>query len=59
MSKRNLEGVTCYVPPEIRQKLEAWAKAEDRSVSYLVARLIIDAVNQRELGEGKQEGQGK
>lgn len=50
MGRRQLDAVTAYLPTEIKQKLEAWAKSEDRSVSYLVARLITEAV---EVKEGK------
>jgi predicted transcriptional regulator len=48
MGKRQLDAVTAYLPTEIKQKLEEWAKEEDRSVSYLVARLITEAVLDRE-----------
>ncbi|WP_199295629.1 CopG family transcriptional regulator [Trichocoleus sp. FACHB-591] len=48
MGRRQLDAVTAYLPTEIKQKLEAWAHSEDRSVSYLVARLITEAVEAKE-----------
>jgi predicted transcriptional regulator len=48
MGKRQLDSVTAYLPSEIKQKLEAWAHSEDRSVSYLVGRLIVEAVEAKE-----------
>ena len=48
MSSSKGESVTTYVPPEIKRKLEAWAKDEQRSISFLVAQLIANAVNERE-----------
>ncbi|MEP0872998.1 CopG family transcriptional regulator [Trichocoleus desertorum AS-A10] len=48
MGRRQLDAVTAYLPTEIKQKLEAWALSEDRSVSYLVARLITEAVEAKE-----------
>ncbi|WP_242032928.1 hypothetical protein [Oscillatoria sp. FACHB-1406] len=43
-----LEVVTTYIESEVKQKLEEWAKGEDRSVSYIVARLIKKAITERE-----------
>ncbi len=48
MSSSRGESVTTYVPPEIKRKLEAWAKKEQRSISFLVAQLIINAVGEDE-----------
>ena len=48
MSSSRGESVTTYVPPEIKRKLEAWAKKEQRSISFLVAQLIVNAVNDQE-----------
>ena len=45
------ESVTTYIPAEVKEKLVKWAKEEDRSVSYLVARLIVKAVEEREKGQ--------
>ncbi|MBE9117393.1 CopG family transcriptional regulator [Lusitaniella coriacea LEGE 07157] len=43
-----LEVVTTYIESEVKQKLEKWAKGEDRSISYIVARLIEKAIEERE-----------
>jgi predicted DNA-binding protein len=40
--------VSVYVPQEAKEKLEAWAEEEDRSVSYIVGRLIAEALEARE-----------
>lgn len=44
--------VSVYVPQETKERLEAWAEEEDRSVSYIVARLITEALEAK--GEQKQ-----
>ncbi|OYE01309.1 hypothetical protein CDG79_30380 [Nostoc sp. 'Peltigera membranacea cyanobiont' 232] len=43
-----MESVTTYVQPDIKRKLEEWAQEEERSISYLVAKLITEAVNERD-----------
>ncbi|MFB2772673.1 ribbon-helix-helix protein, CopG family [Pelatocladus sp. BLCC-F211] len=45
--------VSVYVPQDIKEKLEVWAKEEDRSVSYIVGRLIIEAIEVRESKKKK------
>lgn len=40
-----------YLKPEIHEKLKAWAESEDRSMSYLIARIVAEAV---ETKEGKK-----
>ncbi|NJN59546.1 MAG: CopG family transcriptional regulator [Leptolyngbyaceae cyanobacterium SL_5_9] len=45
--KTDLDRVTAYVPPEWKQELEEWAEAEERSVSWLVSKLIGSALQQR------------
>ena len=45
------ESVTTYIPADVKEKLMKWAKEEDRSVSYLVAKLIVKAVEEREKGQ--------
>ncbi len=54
-----MESVTTYVPPEIKRNLEKWAKEEDRSISYLVARLITKTVNERYPQESSSPEKGK
>jgi hypothetical protein len=41
------EGVTTYIPPEVKRELEVWASEEERSVSWLVGKLLEEAVKQR------------
>jgi hypothetical protein len=45
--KTDLDRVTAYVPPEWKQELEEWAEAEERSVSWLVSKLIGSALQER------------
>ncbi|PSB17797.1 CopG family transcriptional regulator [filamentous cyanobacterium CCP1] len=45
--KTELDRVVAYVPPEWKQELESWANAEERSVSWLVAKLIDKALKER------------
>jgi type IV secretory pathway VirB10-like protein len=40
--------ISVYVPQEIKERLEKWAGEEDRSVSYIVGRLIVDALDTRD-----------
>ncbi|MBD1996613.1 CopG family transcriptional regulator [Leptolyngbya sp. FACHB-541] len=45
--KTDLDRVTAYVPPEWKQELEEWAEAEERSISWLVSKLIGSALQER------------
>ncbi|MEP0889695.1 hypothetical protein NDI52_23820 [Leptolyngbya sp. PL-A3] len=45
--KTDLERVVAYVPAEWKEELEAWAEAEERSVSWLVSKLIDRALQER------------
>jgi molybdopterin-guanine dinucleotide biosynthesis protein A len=54
--------VSVYVPQETKEKLEAWAEEEDRSVSYIVGRLITESLEAREKqppASGTRGGKGK
>jgi predicted transcriptional regulator len=60
------ESVQTYVSPEIKRKLEEWAAEEQRSISFLVAQILIDAIATREAenkpsasGTSKGKGGGK
>ena len=46
--KTDLERVVAYVPPEWKQELEQWAALEERSVSWVVAKLIDRALQERQ-----------
>ncbi|MBW4684713.1 MAG: CopG family transcriptional regulator [Komarekiella atlantica HA4396-MV6] len=45
--KTDLDRVVAYVPSERKKELEEWAEAEERSVSWLVAKLIDQALQER------------
>jgi hypothetical protein len=45
--KTDLDRVTAYVPPEWKQELEEWAETEERSISWLVSKLIGNALQER------------
>ena len=45
---RDKSLISVYVPQEVKERLEEWAGEEDRSVSYIVGRLITDALDIRE-----------
>lgn len=48
MGRANIESVTAYVSPDTKNLLAQWAKEEKRSVSFLIAQLIEDAVKNRQ-----------
>jgi len=45
--KTLLSGVTTYISPELKVELEAWAQEEERSVSWLLAKLIENKLQER------------
>lgn len=45
--KTDLERVVAYVPSEQKKELEEWAAAEERSVSWIVSKLIDQALQER------------
>jgi predicted RNA-binding protein len=52
--KTELDRVVAYIPPKWKKELEAWAEKEERSVSWIVAKLIDRALQERqELEESK------
>ncbi|HEY9872140.1 MAG TPA: hypothetical protein V6D12_01825 [Candidatus Obscuribacterales bacterium] len=44
---RQNEGVIAYISPDLKRELESWADEEERSVSWLVGKLIEEAVKTR------------
>lgn len=52
--RRKSDLLSIYVKPEVKARLEKWAEREERSVSWLVAKLIDQA-----LAEGKDGGKGE
>lgn len=45
--KTLLSGVTTYISPESKAELEAWAQEEERSVSWLLGKLIENKLQER------------
>lgn len=45
--KTELDRVVAYVPPEWKKELEQWALKEERSVSWVVSKLIDKALQER------------
>jgi hypothetical protein len=48
---RQSEGVIAYISPELKKELESWALDEERSISWLVGKLIEEAVKARKKEE--------
>jgi len=53
--RRKTEAIAVYIKKEIKEELEQWAEEEDRSVSYLVAKLIEKALEERKVNKNKKE----
>ena len=45
--KTSLAGVTTYIPPEWKKELEEWAQEEERPVSWILLKLIGNALAER------------
>ncbi len=45
--KTDLDRVVAYIPSEWKKELEEWAKEDDRSVSWVVGKLIDKALQER------------
>ncbi len=45
--KTSQAGVTTYIPPEWKKELEEWAQEEERSVSWILLKLIGNALEER------------
>ncbi|MEG4798778.1 CopG family transcriptional regulator [Microcoleus sp. LAD1_D1] len=50
--KRKLDLIAVYVSKEKKQALEAWAESEERSLSWIVSKLIDKALQEREAENG-------
>jgi hypothetical protein len=46
-NSRPTEQLAFYVSPEEKQEIQAWAEAEDRSVSYLLRSIVLKALKAR------------
>jgi CopG-like RHH_1 or ribbon-helix-helix domain, RHH_5 len=42
---KNLKRVTSYLPPSAHEVLEEWAEEEGRTVSNLINRIVLQAVD--------------
>jgi len=47
-NSRPIEQLTLYVSPEEKKEIQAWAEAEDRSVSYLLRSIVLKALKERQ-----------
>ncbi|MGF1576393.1 MAG: CopG family transcriptional regulator [Cyanophyceae cyanobacterium] len=53
--KTDLDRVVAYIPPEWKQELEEWAQTDERSVSWLVAKLIDKSLQERRKQQSASE----
>lgn len=50
--KTDLDRVVAYIPSELKKELEEWAQTDERSVSWVVAKLIDKALDERRRQQG-------
>lgn len=48
------ESLTVYLSPEVKAKLAEWAKQEQRSMSFMAAKLITEATEAWEKSASKR-----
>lgn len=53
--KTDLKAITVYLKPNAKQRLEKWAAKRDRSVSWLVSRLVDEALEANRDNEEPEE----
>jgi hypothetical protein len=53
--KTELDRVVAYIPPKCKKELEEWAETEERSVSWIVSKLIDRALQERRDREESQQ----
>lgn len=53
--KTDLDRVVAYIPSDWKKELEEWAQAEERSVSWVVAKLIDQALLERRKQKNPSE----
>lgn len=53
--RTELDRVVAYIPSEWKQELEEWAQTDERSVSWLVAKLIDKALQERRKQQSASE----
>lgn len=49
----NKDQITVYLEPEIKAKLQQWAEEERRSMAFIAAQVIEDAIAAREKKQRK------
>ncbi|MFB2979266.1 hypothetical protein [Microseira sp. BLCC-F43] len=59
MPPKNLRRITSYVLPEVAKALEEWAEKEERSVSWLVGKLIEKGVKEYQSQQQQNESTQK
>lgn len=52
------ESVQTYLPPELKRKLEAWALEDQRSISFLVAQILTEAITTKDKPKQKPRNEG-
>lgn len=53
--RTELDRVVAYIPSEWKQELEEWAQTDERSVSWLVSKLIDRALQERRKQQNASE----
>lgn len=53
--RTELDRVVAYIPSEWKQELEEWAQTDERSVSWLVSKLIDQALQERRKQQNASE----
>lgn len=46
-NSRPTDQLAFYVSPDEKKEIQAWAEAEDRSVSYLLRAIVLKALKER------------
>ncbi len=53
--KTDLDRVVAYIPPEWKKELEEWATEDERSVSWLVGKLIERGLQEHRKQQSSQK----
>ena len=53
--KTDLDRVVAYIPPQWKKELEEWAREDERSVSWLVGKLIERGLQQHRNQESSEK----
>jgi len=52
--KTNLSRVVAYLDPELLERLKQWADDEERSVSWMIGKLVQRALDERDQNKNTQ-----